>query len=140
MSRIFIRLTPRLLGTCRENLQNYCDLPKNWSMAAQLSDTQVGMYLGCLYQRRQNVIDNGLSLNSCVLILNLQVDRECRTELKRLMRIRTQSIDLMPEIEENCIADLASCKNPEVKGEVRDYIRSIHVNLDIHVYLQHSCL
>jgi hypothetical protein len=25
----------------------------------------------------------------------------------------------MPEIEDNCIEDLASCKNPEIKGEVR---------------------
>jgi hypothetical protein len=35
------------------------------------------------------------------------------------MHIRTQSISLMPEIEDNCIEDLASCKNPEIKGEVR---------------------
>jgi hypothetical protein len=34
------------------------------------------------------------------------------------MRIRSQSIGLMPDIEDNCITDLATCKNPEVKGEV----------------------
>jgi hypothetical protein len=34
------------------------------------------------------------------------------------MHIRTQAIGLMPEIEDNCITDLATCKNPEVKGEV----------------------
>jgi hypothetical protein len=34
------------------------------------------------------------------------------------MYIRTQSIGLMPEIEDNCMIDLATCKNPEIKGEV----------------------
>ena len=56
------------------------------------------------------------------LILNefdsLQIDSECRRELQRLMRIRSQSVGLMPEIEEECRTDLATCKNPEVKGEV----------------------
>ena len=36
------------------------------------------------------------------------------------MHIRTQAIGLMPEIEDNCLTDLATCKNPEVKGEVRN--------------------
>lgn len=34
------------------------------------------------------------------------------------MRIRTTAIGLMPEIEDNCIEDLAACKNTDVKGEV----------------------
>ncbi len=49
------RLTPRLLRTCRDNLENLCQLPKDWSMNQEMTDVQVGMYLGCLYQRRQNV-------------------------------------------------------------------------------------
>jgi hypothetical protein len=49
------RLTPRLLRTCRTNLVSLCQLPKNWSMNTELDDIQVGMYLGCLYQQRQNV-------------------------------------------------------------------------------------
>ena len=31
----------------------------------------------------------------------------------------------MPEIERNCITDLSTCKNPDVKGEVRKYILEI---------------
>jgi hypothetical protein len=38
------------------------------------------------------------------------------------MHIRTQAIGLMPEIEDSCMTDLATCKNPEVKGEVRKTI------------------
>ncbi|CAF3899565.1 unnamed protein product, partial [Rotaria sordida] len=93
------RLTPRLLRTCRNNLESFCQLPKDWSMNQDISGLQVGMYLGCLYQQRQ------------------QLDKECRSELKRIMHIRTQSIGLMPEIEDNCLTDLATCKNPEIKGE-----------------------
>jgi hypothetical protein len=40
------------------------------------------------------------------------------------MHIRSQSIGLMPEIEDNCIIDLATCKNPEVKGEVNEYMNT----------------
>ncbi|CAF3848511.1 unnamed protein product [Rotaria sp. Silwood1] len=93
------RLTPRLLRTCRENLVTYCRLPPDWSMKQDINGPQVGVYLSCLYQQRQ------------------QLDRECLSELKRIMHIRTQSIGLMPEIEDNCLTDLATCKNPEIKGE-----------------------
>jgi hypothetical protein len=36
------------------------------------------------------------------------------------MHIRSQTIGLMPEIENNCIRDLATCRNVEIKGEVRE--------------------
>ena len=52
-------------------------------------------------------------------LFSSQLERGCRGELKRLMHIRTQSIDLMPEIEQNCIIDLAPCRKVDVKGEVR---------------------
>lgn len=51
----------------------------------------------------------------------IQLYSECQSELKRLMNIRSMSIGLMPEIEDNCIIDLATCKDPEKKGEVRKY-------------------
>jgi hypothetical protein len=41
------------------------------------------------------------------------------------MHIRTQAIDLMPEIEQNCMTDLATCRNPEVKGEVRRILTNV---------------
>jgi hypothetical protein len=42
------------------------------------------------------------------------------------MHIRTQSIGLMPEIEKSCIQDLATCKNPEIKGEVRKNFKKFY--------------
>ncbi|CAF2982769.1 unnamed protein product, partial [Rotaria sp. Silwood2] len=44
---------------------------------------------------------------------------EGRSELKRIIHIRTQDIGLMPEIEDNRITDLATCQNLEVEGELR---------------------
>ncbi|CAF3645191.1 unnamed protein product [Rotaria sordida] len=93
------RLTPRLLGACQKNLIDLCKLPSGWSMSNNMSDVQLGQYLSCLYQQKQ------------------QLNSVCRSELKRIMSIRTKAIGLMPEIEDNCITDLATCKNPEIKGE-----------------------
>ena len=53
-----------------------------------------------------------------MLSSTFQIARECRSELKRIMNIRGQSIGLLPEIEDKCIQDLATCKGTEVKGEV----------------------
>ena len=50
-----LRLTPRLLRTCRTDLVTHCHLPTDWSMSQDMDDVQVGMYLGCLYQKRQLV-------------------------------------------------------------------------------------
>ena len=43
------------MRTCREDLKEYCALPDDWNMASEKDDTQIGMYLGCLYQNRQKV-------------------------------------------------------------------------------------
>ncbi len=40
------------------------------------------------------------------------------------MYIRAQAIGLMPEVEQNCMQDLATCKNPEIKGEVRKDLKT----------------
>lgn len=47
-----LRLTPKLMRTCRKDLKTYCDLPDDWSMKDDISDTQIGIYLSCLYQQR----------------------------------------------------------------------------------------
>ncbi len=49
------RLTLRLMRTCQTNLVQLCQLPKDWSMDKEMDDVQLGMYLGCLYQNRQQV-------------------------------------------------------------------------------------
>jgi len=49
------RLTPRLMRTCQTNLIQLCQLSKDWSMDKEMDDVKVGMYLGCLYQNRQQV-------------------------------------------------------------------------------------
>ncbi|CAF3928857.1 unnamed protein product, partial [Rotaria magnacalcarata] len=93
------RLTPRLMRSCQKNLINLCELPSDWSLTPNMSDVSLGEYLSCLYRHKK------------------QLDNECRNEFQRIMRTRTTSVGLMPEIEDNCIEDLATCKNPEIKGE-----------------------
>jgi hypothetical protein len=43
------------MRTCRQNLVDYCKLPKDWSMNDDLNEVKLGIYLGCLYQQRQRV-------------------------------------------------------------------------------------
>ena len=47
------------------------------------------------------------------------------------MRIRSQSVNLMPEIEDHCMYDLANCKNPDVKGEVNQFIENEFIIISI---------
>lgn len=43
---------------------------------------------------------------------------ECLKEVKRVMRQRAVSVDLIPEVEDNCIDDLAAmCFDKTEKGE-----------------------
>jgi len=60
-----------------------------------------------------------------ILSVIISLESDCRTVLKRIMHIRTQAIGLMPEIENNCIQDLTTCKNPEIKGEVRKDLKNL---------------
>jgi len=106
------RITPRLVRVCRENLVTFCGLPSNWAGSQDLKDFDVGKYLGCLYQKRP------------------QLTTDCRTELRQLMQIRSQSINLMPEIEENCITDLATCRNTDVKGEEMNCLQKKYKRLE----------
>lgn len=51
--------------------------------------------------------------------LILQLARECLYEVRRVMRQRAVSVDLLPEIEEPCISDLGKfCSLNVEKGEV----------------------
>lgn len=52
---LYHRLTPRLLGTCRNDLIKLCQLPTNWTLNKEMNDVQVGKYLSCLYQQKQQV-------------------------------------------------------------------------------------
>ncbi len=57
------------------------------------------------------------------------------------MNIRAQAIGLMPEIEQNCMQDLATCKNPDIKGEVRKDLKNICNNCNLFIIIQEmKCL
>ena len=43
------------MRTCRNDLSTYCGLSDQWNMNNDKDDTQIGIYLSCLYQQRQMV-------------------------------------------------------------------------------------
>ncbi|CAF3536870.1 unnamed protein product [Rotaria socialis] len=106
------RLTPKLMRSCQKDLIKLCELPPNWSMTSNMSDVSLGQYLSCLYRHKK------------------ELDNECRNEFQKIMRTRTTSIGLMPEIEDKCIEDLASCKNPEIKGEEMKCLQKKYKSLE----------
>ncbi|CAF0964461.1 unnamed protein product [Didymodactylos carnosus] len=106
------RLTPKLLRTCKSNLFTECRL-ENWSLDKDMSEAKVGYLLGCLYQQRKNL------------------SPECGAELRRLMYIRSKSIDLLPEIEDSCIRDLAKfCHEHDDKGDELKCLQTKYNDLD----------
>jgi hypothetical protein len=53
--------------------------------------------------------------------LLFKISPACASEVKRIMQVRAKSIDLMPEIQEACAADLSfkcSSSDKTKKGEV----------------------
>ncbi|CAF0753061.1 unnamed protein product [Didymodactylos carnosus] len=107
------RLTPKLLRSCKSPLETYCSLEKDWSLDKDMSDTKVGYLLGCLYQQRE------------------QLTSECGSELQRLMRIRSKSINLLPEIEDACIQDLGKfCEESDHKGDELKCLQEKYEELD----------
>lgn len=48
----------------------------------------------------------------------MQLSQDCFQEVKRVMRQRAVSVDLIPEVEEECLEDLSiSCYDKTGKGE-----------------------
>ncbi|GIY71110.1 golgi apparatus protein 1 [Caerostris extrusa] len=90
------KLDPMLYKQCRTEAENYCHAKKN-GMTNHLEWIQKGALLFYL---------------ACIL------SRQCLYEIRRVMRQRAVSVDLLPEIEEPCIYDLTKFCNENVeKGE-----------------------
>lgn len=43
------------MRTCQDDLVQYCRLPNEWRMDGEKDDTQIGIYLSCLYQHQPKV-------------------------------------------------------------------------------------
>ncbi|PRD28569.1 UNVERIFIED_CONTAM: Glg1 [Trichonephila clavipes] len=101
------KLDPILYKRCRKEAENYCHAKKEWYDKPSRMDPERGpIVLPCLYRYAYHPDKN------------VQLSRECLYEVRRVMRQRAVSVDLLPEIEEPCILDLTKFCNENVeKGE-----------------------
>ncbi|XP_015923497.1 Golgi apparatus protein 1 [Parasteatoda tepidariorum] len=106
VSRDF-KLDPILYKRCRADAEKHCHAKKNWHDKPSRMDPERGpMVLPCLYRYAYHPDKN------------VQLSRECLYEVRRVMRQRAVSVDLMPEIEEPCLLDLTErCSENVEKGE-----------------------
>ncbi|XP_055943166.1 Golgi apparatus protein 1-like isoform X2 [Argiope bruennichi] len=101
------KLDPVLYKRCRKEAETYCHAKKEWYDKPSRMDPERGpIVLPCLYRYAYHPDKN------------VQLSRECLYEVRRVMRQRAVSVDLLPEIEEPCLLDLTKFCNENVeKGE-----------------------
>uniref|UniRef100_U5EST3 Putative golgi apparatus protein cysteine-rich fibroblast growth factor receptor n=1 Tax=Corethrella appendiculata TaxID=1370023 RepID=U5EST3_9DIPT len=103
------KLDPQLYRNCREDAVRLCRAKKNWADidSSQMLDPERGpLILPCLHRYAYRPEKE------------IHLKQECLQEVKRVMRQRAKSVDLIPEIEDDCIDDLALyCFDKTGKGE-----------------------
>lgn len=98
------KLDPQLYRSCREDASRLCHVKGDYD-TDKVGPSYGPEVLPCLY--RYAFVDNELKLK-----------KTCLQQIQRVMRQRAISVDLMPEIEEACIDDLAyHCHDKTKKGE-----------------------
>lgn len=106
ISRDF-KLDPQLYRACKDDAIHFCHAKQNWADQGQQMDPERGpIVLPCLYNYAYNNNEDG------------HLTSLCTQEVKRVMRQRAISVDLLPEIEDVCIDELANlCYDRTAKGE-----------------------
>ncbi|XP_045028229.1 LOW QUALITY PROTEIN: Golgi apparatus protein 1 [Daphnia magna] len=101
------RLDSQLYAQCKSDAAQFCNAAPNWTEEANAIGPQRNpLVLPCLYRYAYHPpADSSLK-------------PECADEVRRVMRQRANSVDLIPEVEEPCIEDLASlCFEKTGRGE-----------------------
>ncbi|KAF7281361.1 hypothetical protein GWI33_004844 [Rhynchophorus ferrugineus] len=106
ISRRF-ELDSQLYKACKSDASTLCAASNNWD-----TDDDSGFSAGilpCLYR----YIDPEDK--------DMQLEKSCFQNVRRVMRQRAASVDLQPEIEESCLQDLANfCHDKEAKNDQGD--------------------
>ncbi|CAD7080350.1 unnamed protein product [Hermetia illucens] len=101
------KLDPQLYRNCREDAVHYCQAKKTWDGAndGQMDPERGPLILPCLHRIAYS--DNKTET----------LNKECFQEVKRVMRQRAVSVDLIPEVEDHCLNDLSVfCYDKTGKG------------------------
>ncbi|CAO1434349.1 unnamed protein product [Diamesa serratosioi] len=102
------KLDAQLYKSCKNDAVKFCHAKKSWAdMSPEQMDPERGpMVLPCLHRyayRHEK---------------KMQLSETCFQEVKRVMRQRAISVDLIPEVEDSCLEDLATnCFDKTKKGE-----------------------
>ncbi|XP_055908083.1 Golgi apparatus protein 1 isoform X1 [Eupeodes corollae] len=102
------KLDPQLYKNCKQDAVKYCRAKKSWDDVndAQMDPERGPLILPCLHRIAYSA-DTKIVLRS-----------ECYKEVKRVMRQRAISVELIPEVEDVCLEDLSTfCYDKTKKGE-----------------------
>lgn len=102
------KLDPQLYRNCKADAIKLCHAKPSWDNAdnAPMDPDRGPLILPCLYRSAFHPDKD------------VQLKPECFQEIKRVMRQRAISVDLIPEVEDMCIDDLANyCFDKTQKGE-----------------------
>lgn len=101
------KLDPQLYRNCRDDAIKYCSAKKTWDDAnnGQMDPERGPLVLPCLHRIAYSDDQT------------VELKKECFQEVKRVMRQRAISVDLIPEVEDHCLEDLSSlCSDKIEKG------------------------
>lgn len=132
------KLDPQLFKQCRDDAVHFCHAKKVWYDDSGQMDPERGpLVLPCLYRYAYQEKET--------------LKRHCLEEVKRVMKQRALSVDLLPDVEQACLDDLAMfCFDKTGKGQetlclqdnldklhlhCREVIGNITENQAAHVYL-----
>lgn len=109
------KLDPILYAQCKDDAIKLCHAKKTWADVDndQMDPERGPMILPCLHRYAYHPDTK------------MQLSQNCFQEVKRVMRQRAVSVDLIPEVEDVCLDDLASyCPDKTQKGEEMDCLQN----------------
>lgn len=110
------KLDSMLYSRCKDDAIKFCHAKKAWdgeNGELQMDPERGPLVLPCLHRYAYHPDKN------------LQLSESCFNEVKRVMRQRAVSVDLIPEVEENCLEDLSTfCFDKTQKGEEMECLQN----------------
>ncbi|XP_011202918.2 Golgi apparatus protein 1 isoform X1 [Bactrocera dorsalis] len=109
------KLDPQLYKHCHDDAIKYCRAKHVWDDVndVQMDPERGPLILPCLHRIAYSDDEN------------LALRKDCFKEVKRVMRQRAVSVDLIPEVEDECIEDLSIyCYDRTQKGAEMDCLQT----------------
>ncbi len=123
------RLNPVLYRYCRQDAITLCKAKPEWFDWTTVVDNGP-LVLPCLYHHMH--IDDNESQETETDNSNEEpkiVSKGCANQIRRIMRARAKSIDLVPEVQENCADDLGElCSQSQSINERGEELRCLQRN------------